>query len=97
MHMLTTARALPPRRYVEIEREIARIAPVHNIGALSLETAPLKYSLRSEAASWKAMYGLNLHEQAKVPRRDSLSHLVCLVECPLACPLSASDETSECI
>ena len=38
------------RKYVTIEAHIQRIAPVHNIGALSLETAPLKYSLRSEAA-----------------------------------------------
>ena len=44
------------KKYVDVEREIAHIAPVHNIGALSLETAPLKYSLRSEASSWKASY-----------------------------------------
>ena len=53
------------KKYVDVEREIAHIAPVHNIGALSLETAPLKYSLRSEAAAWKAQYAQNLHEQAK--------------------------------
>ena len=29
-------------RYVDIEIEIQKISPVHNIGALSLETAPLK-------------------------------------------------------
>ena len=34
------------KKYVDIEREIQKIAPVHNIGALSLETAPLKYSLK---------------------------------------------------
>lgn len=54
------------KKYVELEREIAHISPVHNIGALSLETAPLKYSLRSECLAWKALYGNNLHEQAKV-------------------------------
>ena len=52
------------KKYVDVEREIAHIAPVHNIGALSLETAPLKYSLRSEAAAWKSMYGRCLHKQA---------------------------------
>ena len=54
------------KKYVEVEHEIAHIAPVHNIGALSLETAPLKYSLRSEAAAWKAQYAQNLHAQAKL-------------------------------
>ena len=53
------------KKYVNLEREIAHISPVHNIGALSLESAPLKYSLRSEALAWKALYGQNLHEQAK--------------------------------
>ena len=38
---------------------------MHNIGALSLETAPLKYSLKAEAAAWKAQYSQNLHAQAK--------------------------------
>lgn len=32
-------------------------------GSLSLETAPLKNSLRSEAASWKAQFAQNLHKQ----------------------------------
>lgn len=32
-------------------------------GSLSLETAPLKNSLRSEAASWKAQFAQNLHRQ----------------------------------
>ena len=44
-------------KYVAIEAQIQKIAPVHNIGALSLETAPLKYSLRSEAHAWKALFG----------------------------------------
>ena len=41
------------QRYVEIENVIGQIAPVHNIGSLSLETGPLKQSLRHEAAQWK--------------------------------------------
>ena len=52
------------KMYVDIEREISKIAPVNNIGALSLETAPLKYSLRSEAAAWKALFGNRVHTLA---------------------------------
>ena len=33
---------------------------------MSLETAPLKYSLKSEASSWKSQYSENLHEQVSV-------------------------------
>ena len=53
------------KRYVDVEAEITKIAPVHNIGALSLETGPLKSSLMSEANAWKAQYAQNLHRQAR--------------------------------
>ena len=33
------------------------------MGALSLDTQPLKYSLKSEAASWKAQFAKNLHKK----------------------------------
>lgn len=46
-----------------VEQEISQVAPLHNIGSLALETQPLKYSLKSEAASWKAQYAKNLHKQ----------------------------------
>lgn len=46
-----------------IEQEISQVAPMHNINSLALETQPLKYSLKSEAASWKAQYAKNLHKQ----------------------------------
>ena len=46
-----------------VEQEISQVAPMHNIGSLALETQPLKYSLKSEAASWKAQYAKNLHKQ----------------------------------
>ncbi len=46
-----------------IETEVSAIASVHNIGALSLETLPLKTSLKAEAASWKAQFAHNLHKQ----------------------------------
>ncbi len=48
-----------------VETEINQITSVHNIGALSLETMPLKTSLKSEAASWKAQFALNLHKQVR--------------------------------
>ena len=39
------------------------ITPVHNIGALSLDTQPLKYSLKSEAVAWKNQFAKNLHKK----------------------------------
>lgn len=51
------------KKYMAIEQEISQVAPMHNIGSLALETQPLKYSLKSEAASWKAQYAKNLHKQ----------------------------------
>ncbi len=51
------------RKYMAIENEINSIAGVHNIGALSLETLPLKTSLKNEAGSWKAQFAQNLHKQ----------------------------------
>ena len=51
------------KKYMAIEQEIGLIPAVHNIGSLSLETQPLKYSLKSEATSWKAQFAKNLHRQ----------------------------------
>mmetsp|Transcript_5388 Transcript_5388/g.12712 ORF Transcript_5388/g.12712 Transcript_5388/m.12712 type:complete len:4322 (-) Transcript_5388:507-13472(-) len=51
------------KKYMAIETEVSNIASVHNIGALSLETVPLKTSLKAEAASWKAQFAHNLHKQ----------------------------------
>ncbi|MEW5318622.1 MAG: hypothetical protein WDW38_009830 [Sanguina aurantia] len=51
------------KKYMSIETDIGSIRTVHNIGALSLETTPLKSSLKSEAASWKAQFAHNLHKQ----------------------------------
>ncbi len=42
---------------------MANITPVSNIGALSLETMPLKNSLKAEAVSWKTQFAQNLHKQ----------------------------------
>ena len=51
------------KKYMAIEVEISGIPSMHNIGALSLETVPLKSSLKAEAASWKAQFAQNLHKQ----------------------------------
>jgi dynein heavy chain len=54
------------KKYDLVEQEIMRIPEKHNIGALSLDTTPLKTSLSLEARTWKKQYARNLHEQAKV-------------------------------
>ena len=53
------------KKYVQVENEITRIPEQHAIGALSLDTAPLKMSLKREAETWKKQYSANLHMQAK--------------------------------
>ena len=45
-------------RYVDMEKSIGQISPVHNIGSLSLETGPLKHALRYEASLWKKVSSL---------------------------------------
>lgn len=51
------------KKYMAIETEVAAIASINNIGALSLETLPLKNSLKSEAMTWKTQFAVNLHRQ----------------------------------
>lgn len=51
------------KKYMAIETDVNAIPGVHNIGALSLETLPLKTSLKNEAGSWKAQFAQNLHKQ----------------------------------
>eukprot|EP00961_Rhodomonas_salina_P028650 386564-Rhodomonas_salina.2 len=41
----------------KVEQKINAILPVHNIGALSLDTVALKNSLKAEARAWKTLYG----------------------------------------
>jgi len=64
------------RKYFQIEKEIADIAPVHNIGCMSLETASLKNSLKAEASAWKSMFGKSLHSRA----RDLLNELQVIMD-----------------
>lgn len=63
------------KKYMAIEREIQQIPPVHNIGALSLETAPMKLSLKQEAGAWKAQFAKNLHNQGNQDLRDIFSYM----------------------
>ncbi|CAG9462434.1 unnamed protein product [Pedinophyceae sp. YPF-701] len=53
------------KKYDDIEQQISSLPPVHNIGCLSIETRPLKSSLKAEAAAWKAKFSQNLHQQGK--------------------------------
>ena len=57
----------------QVETEIDRIPERHVIGALSLDTAPLKMSLKREAAAWKNQYSQNLHDEAK-KELDGITH-----------------------
>ena len=52
------------KKYNAVEQRISEVPAVRNIGALSLETQPLKAALRAEAASWKAQFARNLHKQS---------------------------------
>lgn len=53
------------KKYVAIENEIANVPEKHTIGALSLETAPMKMALKEESQAWKSQYAENLHLQAR--------------------------------
>ena len=52
------------KKYNAVEQRIGDVPAVRNIGALSLETQPLKAALRAEVASWKAQFARNLHKQS---------------------------------
>lgn len=46
-----------------VEQAVAAVPGSQTLGPLVLETQPLKSSLKSEAASWKAQFARNLHRQ----------------------------------
>ena len=48
----------------EIEKEVTAMLPVHNIGALSLDTINLKNVLRAESRAWKMLFGQMLLSHA---------------------------------
>jgi len=53
------------KKYVDIEVKVDQIPSTHVIGCMSLETKPVKNSLKAEAEAWKTQYSKNLHEQAR--------------------------------
>ena len=53
------------QRFMTIEQEISRIPPMHNIGALTLNTSNLKLQLSNESRQWKMVYAAKVHSQAK--------------------------------
>lgn len=65
------------KKYMAIETEVSGIPAVHNIGALSLETMPLKSSLKSEAVSWKTQFAQNLHKQCSDDLRAFDNYIRC--------------------
>jgi dynein heavy chain len=63
------------KRFKAIEQEIELIAPMHNIGALSLCTRNLKLQLMHEGSQWKVLYSDKLHYEA-MTRMEELSDYI---------------------
>ena len=53
------------QKYMAIQQEVDQLQSTHILGSLCLETEPLKHSLKSEAASWKARFSKNLHDKGE--------------------------------
>eukprot|EP00949_MAST-11_sp_MAST-11-sp1_P002825 g2825.t1 len=60
------------KRFLDVEKEIEGVAPIHVIGALSLNTKNIKLQLRNESRQWKVQYSDKVHHQA----RDALYSLM---------------------
>jgi hypothetical protein len=56
-------------------------------GSLSLETLPLKTSLKAEAASWKAQFAQNLHHQSAEDLRAFDVYIRCVCQVIWTCLL----------
>lgn len=65
------------RKHLATEKEVAAIIGLHNIGPLSLDTAPLKASLRAEAASWKTQFAKNLQKQGSTDLAVGPNNIPC--------------------
>jgi len=59
------------KKFMLVELDIEKIAPVFVVGALMLNTSNLKLQLRNESRQWKVLYSNKVHHQAK----DSLYNL----------------------
>jgi dynein heavy chain len=53
------------KRFMGVEDDIEGIAPMHVIGALSLNTKNIKLQLRNECRQWKVQYSDKVHHQAR--------------------------------
>lgn len=63
------------QKYMAIQNEVDQLQNTHTLGSLCLETQPLKHSLKSEAASWKARFSKNLHEKGEEDLKN-LDHYI---------------------
>eukprot|EP00941_MAST-03F_sp_MAST-3F-sp1_P001388 g1388.t1 len=61
--------------FVNVEKQISLIPPMHNISALSLNTRNLKLQLKHEAGSWMILYSMKLHAEA-LARMESLREYI---------------------
>lgn len=53
------------KKFMAVEADIEKIAPVYTIGALMLNTSNLKLQLRNESRQWKVLYSNKVHQHAK--------------------------------
>ena len=63
------------QKYMAIQNEVDGLQDTHSLGSLCLETQPLKHSLKSEAASWKARFSKNLHEKGEEDLKNLDSYI----------------------
>lgn len=52
------------QKFAQVDEQITAVHLIHNIGALSLNTAPIKTQLRTLNSQWKVQYSDNLHKTA---------------------------------
>lgn len=63
------------KRFMQVEAEINRIAPVHCIAALSLNTRNLKLQLTNECRQWKVQYSDRVHQQARAAMVELMDYI----------------------
>lgn len=62
-------------RYEFVEREIAEITSVVNLGLVSVSSEPLKMALLTETKDWKQAYGVNLNRKIKKDMEDLIEYM----------------------
>jgi len=53
------------KKYMQIQREIGDISLFQNIGCMTLDTSPIKATLRAKANAWKNQNSRNLHASSQ--------------------------------